>query len=173
MPERPTTEPTERSMPAVRITNVSPMARIAHSEACLTMSTRLSGARNRGERSEKPMISRIRTANARSWTRTTVATDSRPRLPPPLTSPRAARRTLRTCMDDLCGGLHLARRGVDQKFLGCLVAGELGRDRPLRHDAYPIRDREHLEKLRGYEDDALALPRERADEPEDLGLCAD
>ena len=54
---RPTTDPTDRSMPPVRITNVMPMARIALMAVCLARISRLVGcqelvaAQQRGERS--------------------------------------------------------------------------------------------------------------------------
>jgi hypothetical protein len=45
MPASPTIEPTERSMPAVRITMSIPMARIALIATCLVIVTRLSHVR--------------------------------------------------------------------------------------------------------------------------------
>ena len=49
MPQKPTIEPTDRSMPPLRITNVMPIARIALMATCLTRIDRLPVVRNSGD----------------------------------------------------------------------------------------------------------------------------
>ena len=67
MAVRPTMEPTERSMPPVRITKVMPMPRMALMATCLAMISMLATARKFGAITAKMMVTRIRTMNARAF----------------------------------------------------------------------------------------------------------
>ncbi len=57
MPQRPTTDPTDKSMPPLRMTNVMPMARMALIATCLIKMARLPVDRNSGDRSENTIDS--------------------------------------------------------------------------------------------------------------------
>ena len=66
MPQKPTIEPTDRSMPPLRMTNVMPIARIALIATCLTRIDRLPVVRNSGDSSEKTSVTTARAMKARS-----------------------------------------------------------------------------------------------------------
>ena len=71
MPQKPTIDPTDRSMPPLRITNVMPIARMALMATCLTRIDRLPVVRNSGDSSENTSVTTARAMNARSrstWT---------------------------------------------------------------------------------------------------------
>jgi len=63
--DRPTIEPTERSMPADNITNVIPIPNIAKSDTCFDMITIFATLRNPGETIENTAITIIRATNTR------------------------------------------------------------------------------------------------------------
>ena len=87
IPPSPATDPTERSMPPVRTTNVMPMARIAEMATCLERIARLFVVRNDGVNEEK------RTRRATS------------------TKPARARSTKRSARTDVCASAAGKRRG--------------------------------------------------------------
>ncbi|GAB5376409.1 MAG: hypothetical protein AcusKO_28710 [Acuticoccus sp.] len=64
VPASATMEPTDRSMPAVRMTNVMPTATRPMMETCRRMFIRLSGCRKRGSSSAKSAISTSRKSGA-------------------------------------------------------------------------------------------------------------
>ena len=72
MPEKPRTAPTDRSMPPVQMTNVSPTASSSTSVAVLVVFSQLACVRKYGEAMLKPMIRTSRTPpihRSRSWDR--------------------------------------------------------------------------------------------------------
>ena len=81
--DSPSTAPTERSMPAVMMTNVMPTAMMPVSDTARTMLAMLSGARNRiaprrrGENTMPPITTSTRPI--RLWKRTITASGSRRR----------------------------------------------------------------------------------------------
>ena len=76
-------EPTERSMPRVRITSNCPMARMAMAELCASTLPRLPAVKNTGERFDRIRMisSRISSGPSRSSASTTCTTRSREGLP--------------------------------------------------------------------------------------------
>ena len=66
MPHSPTIEPTDKSMPPLRMTNVIPMARIALIATCLTRIERLPVVRNSGDSTEKRPTAGTSAMSARS-----------------------------------------------------------------------------------------------------------
>ena len=65
MPASPAMEPTDRSIPPLRITNVMPIARIALIATCLIRIVRLPVVRNSGVSTENTATSRTRAMTAR------------------------------------------------------------------------------------------------------------
>ena len=94
MPQKPTTEPTDRSMPPLRMTNVMPIARIALMATCLTRIERLPVVRNSGDSSEKTSVTTREGDEARGGAATLdpSSRDSAHRRAPPLAGRRRRRR---------------------------------------------------------------------------------
>ena len=69
IPAKPTIDPTERSIPPVRITKVIPIPRIALIATCLVRITRFPGARNESLIAAKNPINKNKAINARKLTR--------------------------------------------------------------------------------------------------------
>src|SRR5262245_65735390 len=66
MPARPAMDPTDRSMPPLRITNVIPIARMALIATCLTRMVMFAAVRNSGDSSENAIVSATSAITARS-----------------------------------------------------------------------------------------------------------
>ena len=64
-PESPSVDPTDRSMPPLRMTNSMPSARIAFIATCLVIVMRFDTVRNESDSSANTMISTISAMNAR------------------------------------------------------------------------------------------------------------
>ena len=132
----PTIDPTERSIPPVRITNVMPMARSALIATCFDMITMFPAVRNCGESAVNTATTTISAMNARPWRRnsrisiplarwtraTTVLLDI------PMLAP-----SVRSLVGDRRGAMADRRRG-DEGPLRRFFTQELAGDRPLRKD---------------------------------------
>jgi hypothetical protein len=66
MPQSPATDPTDRSMPALRMTNVIPIAKMALMATCLTRITRFPVVRKSGDSTENVVASSTSAMRARS-----------------------------------------------------------------------------------------------------------
>ena len=69
MPVRPTTEPTDRSMPPVMMTKVMPRASMPYSATCLATMVSVLGWRNEEDAKLKKMTSMISTMKVRPFSR--------------------------------------------------------------------------------------------------------
>ena len=155
MPQSPTIEPTERSMPPVMMTKVMPMARIAFSATCLARITMLATLRKFGaakreedeDRDQRDEGPRLQQQQQRS-----VAAEARRRR-------ALASEVMRASpVRRLAHVLPRRRRRwpprpppAPSKFAG---------DPAVRHHEDPVRQRHHLLEVRGDEEDAEALGRQ-------------
>ena len=82
IPPRPATEPTDRSIPAVRITSVCPTAMIATTDTCTPMLNRLFEVRKYGEAKHSATNTTISppaavSCETTSWSRSRIDSGSR------------------------------------------------------------------------------------------------
>src|SRR5215471_13617755 len=146
MPARPAMEPTDRSMPPLRMTNVIPIARMALMATCLTRMVMFAAVRNSGDRTENTIVTATSAITARSRTSTSVN--------------RIA----------LC---RIGRGGRRQFLLRHVAAGVLGAYAPSRHDEDAIGRFHDLREVGRRKGDGHAACRERSHRRQDLGLRGD
>src|SRR6185312_8097239 len=147
-PVRPSTEPTERSMPAVRITSSWPTAMIPKTATWRARLARLSPVRNSLEASVIPPNRTSRTI--------------RPPASRPKTSPKVRMRSSGAAAGD-----------VQHVFLRRPLRRQLAGDRALAHDEHAVGQPEDLGQVGRHDDHAEPLGREVADHLVDLGLGPD
>src|SRR5581483_4323119 len=125
-----TSEPTDRSMPAVRITKVIPDARMALIAACRPMFRKFPTVRNTGERMVSSRPSSSSASNGASCS-STAFTRGRS------CGCAAVRRSLRS-------NVYLPERQGQDALLGCFAARELADDPPATHHQDAVAHPQHL-----------------------------
>src|SRR5271168_3698929 len=148
----PRSEPTERSMPRVRITKVIPVERMPTIETCRSTFSRFGTVKKRGDRNEAAMTSSTRAARTPTRSQPRVSAARRRRESEP---PRAS--------GGKCGGFH------DGAF-GSFGARQGGgyTTAPENHDA--VRQTQHLLHLGGDQQHRHAFGDEALDQSIDLLL---
>src|SRR3954454_15822270 len=188
-PVSPSTEPTDRSMPAVRMTSSWPTAMIPKTATCRARFAMLSPVRNsvdarvmppnRTSRTMRPPASRPKTSPK---VRTRSPRSAGAALAAPAGAPAAAgagsmvslKKRIRVLSLPLGrvarGSAHRRAGQVQHVLLRRPRRGQLARDRPLAHDQHAVGQPEHLGQVGRHDDHAEAFGREVADDLVDLGL---
>src|SRR3954452_561157 len=188
-PVRPSTDPTDRSMPAVRMTSSWPTAMIPKTATCRARFARLSPVRNsvdasvmppnRTSRTMRPPASRPKTSPK---VRTRSPRSAGAALAAPAGAPAAAgagsmvslKKRIRVLSLPLGrvarGSAHRRAGQVQHVLLRRPRRGQLARDRALAHDEHAVGQPEDLGQVGRHDDHAEAFGREVADDLVDLGL---
>src|SRR4051794_35173476 len=188
-PVRPSTEPTDRSMPAVRMTSSWPTAMIPKTATCRARFARLSPVRNsvdasvippnKTSRTMRPPASRpktspkVRTRSSRSAGAALAAVAGAPAA-----AGAGALGFFKKRIVDLSlpfgsravGAALSPARPVQHRLLPPPRSGQLARHGALAHDEHAVGQPEDLGQVRRHDDHAEALGREVADDLVDLGL---
>src|SRR3954465_1621715 len=188
-PNRPaaaTIEPTDRSMPAVAMTNVMPIARTPTTLAWVSMLRMLSHVGNVSGLAIAPATKSATTTNASAYScssRPRTRPSSAPPRPAPLDAPPPVGGTAGSVAGVVLmasgnllgeiGGVG-GRHGVAQQIaLGRGRAVDLGDQLALAHDEDAGADADQLLELGGHDEHAQALAGQVADQPVQLGLRRD
>src|SRR5450830_184163 len=158
--------PTDRSMPAVRITKVMPAASTTLTEACCVMIDRFCTVRKFSLARAKPTSSRTSTGSM-----PTLRISSLSRSALPITGRGIV-------LFESAMGSHLIATGgeVNNTFLGNDVArspADFGHQLAFAHDQHPIAGADDFRQLAGNHHDAHAGLRQLIDDTVDLGFGAD
>src|SRR5215216_2672357 len=164
-PARASREPTERSMPAVRITNVMPMATRPVMEIWRMTLKRLIEERKRG--------SRIANVTMRAMRKITGANWPMPRMRGRAASPRVFStcvidRRLASCRLSISYGHQM-----HENFLARACLAHFTGDAAGAHGQNTVADRQHLRQLGRNSNDGNAARRHAVQELVNLGFGAD
>src|SRR5581483_3986401 len=165
IPASASTDPTDRSMPPVRITKVMPMAIRPVIDDWRTIFQMLSGARKPGLRIEKATTNATRKISA-------------------LNLPISPRRLARRRPASTAGAVTFSESSVIGRFTSSrrhhghdlfrrrLIAHDLAHDPSLAHDQHPVTHAHHFGQFGGDHDDCYAFPGKLAHQGMNLGLRA-
>src|SRR5262245_61961353 len=151
-PDRPSTDPTDRSMPAVRITSSWPTAMMPKMATWRARLARLLPVRNWSE---------TRVSAPNSTSNTMMPPASRPNTSPNVSTRSsgmgfasgASATAVSVCMRiSRDSGVVDACQAQDV-FLGCLVGRQFSGDQPFAHYQHPVGEPEHLGEVRRDHDD--------------------
>ena len=169
-PAAATIEPTDRSMPAVAITNVMPIASTPTTLACVSMLRTLSQVGNVSgfeDRAGDEQQRRRRAASAYSWSSSAFSRSAN-------AGPAGVGGSLAHTTSSARSGASVG--ATAWRSSSCSVAAfavDLGDDLALAHDEDAGADADELLELGRDDEDAQARLREVGDEPVDLGLRRD
>src|SRR2546421_3743918 len=162
-PDRPSPDPTDRSMPAVRMTSSWPTAMMPKMATWRARLARLLPVRNWSDHS-------VSAPNRTS--RTTIPPASRPNTSPKVMT-RSSRGAVSVVMGFSCFDAGVDAGHPDDVLLGGLGGGQLAGHRATAHDDHAVGEAEDLGQVRGDDDHGEPFGGEVADDGIDLALRAD
>src|SRR6478609_3235671 len=166
MPQRPTIEPTDRSMPPVMMTKVMPIARKALSATCFDIRMRLAADRKVGTVSAKNSTTAINAMKVRAFI---SVSSSEP--PPAGASDTVAASAILVAP---CRRRPVSLgRGCDDRRLARLRPVEHAGQLAVAHHRDPIGQGQHLVEVRGGKQDPQPVARQLAHGAEHIGLGPD
>src|SRR5262245_46990313 len=163
-PAKASSEPTERSMPEVRITKVMPMASSPTIDTCRPTLKRLNGCRKRGSAMAKAAINTLRKMSGAKRARNPTRSALRG---------AAGSRCVAWVIQLSSRRLPLERHQGHQALLARLVASDVAGHASLAHGDDPVADGKDFRQLRGDGDDGDPRARHLEEQIVHLDLGAD